>query len=76
MAIYFPGKISNQESLFLSWNDPSVNPTEVRGEHILNFNQTAGPPGCRLVQQPSNDTFFFSAHVTQSHFNIADSRSI
>lgn len=32
MAIYFPGKISNQESLFLSWNNPSVNPTEFGGQ--------------------------------------------
>lgn len=52
MAIYFPEKMSNQESLFLSWNDPSVNPTEVRGGHILSFDQTAGPAGCTLVQQP------------------------
>lgn len=64
MAMYFPEKMSNQESLYLSWNDPNVNPTRwggvgvgggSGGGHILNLNQTASPAGCTQVQQPLCD---------------------
>lgn len=47
MAIYFTEKMSNQQSLFLSRNDPRVRPTEVTGDTSVTLIKPLGLQAAR-----------------------------